>query len=76
MPATGSLGPLLTAALTVAGVVGMIASSRARRARRSGTAPTPPEDLEAEQRRAARAETERRMAAYLASRPRATDQED
>ena len=65
MGMTGPIGPLLTLAMVVVGMYGMISASRARRARRNGQAPT---DTEADQRRAARAETERRMAAYLASR--------
>ena len=61
--ATGTgLGGLLPVAMTLVGIVTML---RARSRRRSGETP---EDADFERRRAETAETERRMAAYLAGR--------
>lgn len=61
--ATGAgLGPLVMAVLPLVGVVTIL---QARRKRRSGTVVP---DAEIEARRAAAAETERRMASYLAQR--------
>ena len=61
--ATGAgLGPLVMAVLPLVGVVTML---KARRKRRSGQAVPDPQDAA---RRAAVAETERRMASYLAQR--------
>jgi cytochrome c-type biogenesis protein CcmH/NrfF len=56
------MGGLLPLVLTLAGVVTLL---RARARRRRGPAPA---DAEFEQRQASAAETERRMAAYLAGR--------
>jgi hypothetical protein len=75
--ATGTaLGPLLGLAITAVGIIGMVAQSRARRARRTGTALPTAEEAKAAKRRADRMETERRMVAYLASRPRVGGQEE
>ena len=62
---TGSgLGSLLPVAITVVGIVSML---RTRQKRRNGTPPTKA-DTSIEDRRAAAAEMERRMASYLAQR--------
>lgn len=62
MPIGASLGPLVMAVLPLVGVVTIL---HARRKRRSGAAVP---DIDAEARRASAAETERRMASYLAQR--------
>jgi hypothetical protein len=57
-----NLGPLVMAVLPLVGVVSIL---HARRKRQSGAAAP---DMDYEARRAAAAETERRMASYLAQR--------
>ena len=59
----GAAGVLKVAAM----LVGMVAIWRSNRAKRRGEAT--PEDEEIARRKAKRAETERRMASYLAQRP-------
>lgn len=61
MPASSGLGSLVPLLLTAGGVLTMLRAWRQRK--------HPPEvDEAAERRRADRAETERRLAAYIASR--------
>lgn len=62
MAVGGGFGNVMTALMPLLGLAMLLTGRR----KRSGGEPTP--DPEADQRRAARAETERRMAAYLASR--------
>ncbi len=80
--ATGpGLGTLLPAAMTLVGILGMVQAWRQRRARRTrqGDGIGPDRGMAADRaddqdrRRGEAVEMERRLAAYLAQRPRAGD---